>query len=138
MTFQQLKKLYIDYNHSSKKSDIYRAKGYATVIDAFQKLTDTNEYYDEVKISLVAENLLKGFEWLYKTTGSDEYRWQCKGIKDCIIEYATDIELSNALANYKGDLTENAIFNFINTTFCKDRTKYDSVHSLCNVMKLSL
>jgi hypothetical protein len=139
MTLQQVKKLYIEYSQSNNAHDREIAKGYSQVISEFNNLTDSKEYFEDVKISLLAENLLEVNMWLYKTTKNEAYKWQSKAIRSCVVSYISDSDLSNLIGkNYEGALTEDAIFNFLNTTPYKGHVKYASVHSLCEIMKLSV
>ena len=139
MKIQQVKDLYVRYSQSPIKEDRMRAKGYAQVISEYNNLTESKEYFEEVKISLIAENLLEATNWLYQTTKNKAYKYQAKAIKDCIIKYISDRDLSILIGkDYKGDLTETAIFNFINNTSYAGYVKYASIHSLCEIMKLSL
>jgi hypothetical protein len=138
MTLQQVKQQYIKYSNSISLKDRMRAEGYSLVIEEYLKSPSNNEYYEDVRISLIAESLLDAINWLYNKTKKEIYKWQGKGIRDCIIDYISDRDLSNLISKYNGDLTETAIFNFINKTTYKGKVKYASVHSLCEVMKLSL
>ena len=139
MTIQQVKNLYIEYSRSPSIEDKMRSKGYAEVIREYNNLTDSKEYFEDVKVSLVAENLLDTTNWLYKNTNNKQYKWQAKAIRECIINYVPDRDLSVLIGNeYKGELTENAIFNYLSNTSFTGKVKYISVHSLCEIMKLSV
>ena len=136
MTFAQLKQKYLEYSQSTNVSDRMRAKGYAQIIKKFS-YSNTLEYFEEVRVSLVAESYLSTAKMLYNVTHKKEYQWHIKAAMDCIISYANDTELAALIySQYKGDIEESKIFQFLNETPYKGRVKYNSVHSLCDVINL--
>lgn len=139
MTLQQLKETYIEYSSSQNVADRHRAAGYSDIIAEYTKMSSRKEYYEEVEISLVAERVLEINSWLYKSNKNPIYSWKIKAARDCIIRYISDAELSQLIGfKYKGQITEEAIFKFIDGTPYKGKVKYSSIHSICNVMNLSV
>lgn len=135
MTLSQLQKLYLDCSHSNMLADRQRAKGYSELISRF-KSSNIQELSESVKLSLIAEEYLSELRILSKSIKNPEYRWHMKAAKDCIITYATDNNIREALLNYTGPIDERSIALYLNKTQYKDRIKYSTIHSIYNVMKL--
>ena len=135
MTLSQLQKLYLDCSHSNLLADRQRAKGYSELISRFKSST-IEELSESVKLSLIAEDYLSELKILSKSIKNPEYRWHMKAAQDCIITYATDNNIREALLNYTGPIDERSITLYLNKTQYKNRIKYSTIHSIYNVMKL--
>lgn len=135
MTLSQLQKLYLDCSHSNMLADRQRAKGYSELISRFKSSTK-QELSESVKLSLIAEEYLSELKILSKSIKNPEYRWYMKAAQDCIITYATDNNIREALLNYTGPIDERSISLYLNKTQYKDRIKYSTIHSIYSVMKL--
>lgn len=135
MTLSQLQKEYINCSHSNLLADRQRAKGYAELISRF-KSSNMQELSEDVKISLLAEDYLSELQILNNVIQNPEYRWYMRAAQDCIITYATDNNIREALLNYKGPIDERSLILFLSKTQYKNRIKYSTIHSICNVMKL--
>lgn len=136
MTLDKLKKLYLDCSRSRVLADRQRAEGYSKLIKQFSE-SKLKEISEDVKLSQIAENFYKESEVLYNTTKQEKYRWYLRAAKDCIINYASETEIQLALSKYTGNIDEKSIIAYLNTANYKNRIKYSTIHSVCNVMNLN-
>ena len=135
MTFLQLKEKYLNYIGSPSIKDKMRAKGYLQIMKMYSQL-ESSEYYDEVRVSLAAEEYLKTAKIKYSSSKKEEYKWHIRAAYDCIIKYVSDTALAAELSLYEGILDVPSVFEFLSKTSYKGRVKYESVKSLCAVMNL--
>ena len=135
MTVADVKQLYLKFSQSTNPKDRFRAKGYAQLLHNYNN-SHQEEYYEEVRVSLVAEDYMSVQKMLLQTTGKDEYKWHIRAAIDCIINYPSDSDLIYTLKAYKGNISERDVFKFLDTTPYKNKVKYNSVKSLCDVINL--
>lgn len=103
MTFIELKDKYSKFSKSLLVDDRIKSSALLEVISTFEK-TMFDEIYDDVKISLISENLYNKYVDLYKIIPNKEYKIKAQTVKMCIINYATESEITSVFShmNLKG------------------------------------
>lgn len=137
MKFIELSKKYEQLFKSNIRIDKLKADGLLDIITDFNN-SKKDEIFEEVKISLIAEDLYNRMIELYKPTKNDIYRFKAVAAMDCIIKYATQQDIIKEMKNFKnGDIHNfDDWVNFIKRSKINGRVKKADLLSVFNLNNL--